>query len=252
MECGMDDIELLGRYAQEQDQQAFSTLVQRHEGWVCAAARRQVRDEHAAQDVAQAVFVMLARRAGKLMGYGYLGGWLFRAMSYCVGEVERERVRRKRREAEAARMRSEVTSMEADWEQIAPELEAAVGKLGKKDQEAILLRFYERKSLAEVGESLGLSEKAAQKRVERAVGKLREKLSGKGVEVEAGSLGAMVLAHAVEGGAAGLVEKVMAGIGGGGGNGTAGLIAKGAMKMMVWTKVKVEMAARKERRVESG
>ena len=64
----MDDIELLGRYAQEQDQQAFSTLVERHEAWVYAAARRQVRDEHAAQDVAQAVFAMLARRAGSSRG----------------------------------------------------------------------------------------------------------------------------------------------------------------------------------------
>ncbi len=62
----------------------------------------------------------------------------------------------------------------------------------------------------------------------------------------------MVLAHAVEGvggmggGAAGLVEKVMAGIGGGISNGTAGLIAKGAEKMMVMAKVKA--AARKESR----
>ena len=89
---------------------------------------------------------------------------------------------------------------------------------------------------------MGLSEEAAKKRVQRAVGKLREKLSGKGVEVATGSLGAMVLAHAVEGmegGTAGLVERVMAGIGGGVGNGTAGLIAKGAEKMMVWAKVKV-------------
>ena len=243
----MDDIELLGRYAQEQDQQAFSTLVERHEAWVYAAARRQVRDEHAAEDVAQAVFAMLARRAGKLKGYLYLSGWLFRALSYCVGEVERERLRRKRREAEAARLRGEVTNMEADWEQIAPELDAAVGTLGKKDRDAVVLRFCEQRPLAEVGLCLGISEKAAQKRVERAVGKLREKLAGKGVEVEAGSLGAMVLAHAVEGGmeggAAGLVEKVMAGIGDGGGNGTAELIAKGAMKMMVMAKVKVVAVA---------
>ena len=239
----MDDIELLGRYAQRQDQQAFSTLIERHEAWVYAAARRRVRDEHAAEDVAQAVFAMLARRAGKLKGYGYLSGWLFRALSYCTEHVQREKLRRSRREAEAARMRSEVTSMEADWEEIAPELEAAVGKLGKADRDAVLLRFYEQRPLAEVGRCLGISEKAAQKRVERAVGRLREKLAGKGVEVEAGSLGAIVLAHAAGGGgggAAGLVEKVMAGIGGGGaGSGTAGLIAKGAEKMMVWAKVKV-------------
>ena len=103
---------------------------------------------------------------------------------------------------------------------MSPELERAVDQLGERDRQSVLLRFYRQMSFAEVGRCLGISEKAAQKRVERAVGKLREKLAGKGVAVEAGSLGAMVLAHAVEGGmeggAAGLVEKVMAGIGGGG------------------------------------
>ena len=77
-------------------------------------------------------------------------------------------------------MRSEVTSMEADWEQIAPELEAAVGKLGKADRDVVLLRFYEQRPLAEVGQCLGISEKAAQKRVERAVGKLRRSYPGRG------------------------------------------------------------------------
>ena len=235
----MDDDELLGRYAQEQDQQAFSTLVDRHGAWVYAAARRQVRDEHAAEDVAQAVFAMLARRAGKLKGYGHLGGWLFRAMSNCVVHVQRERGRRSRREAEAARMRSEVTSMDAGWEEIAPELEAAVGKLGRADRDAVLLRFYERKSLAEVGISLGLSEEAARKRVERAVGMLRGMLEKKGVTGTTAGLSAVLVANVVGQMPERLLQKVMAGIGGGAGNGTAGLIAKGAEKMMVMAKVKV-------------
>ena len=239
----MDDRELLSAYVDGRDEEAFAQLVRLHGDWVQAAARRQLRDRHLAEDTAQAVFMMLARRAGKLKRYAYLGGWLYRAMEYCVRETQRHRSEEHWREQEVAKMRHEEIRQEANWEEIAPVLEAAVGKLGKKDREVVLLRFYQRKPLAEVGECLGISEKAAQKRVERAVGKLREKLADSGVAVEAGSLGAMVLAHAVEGGmeggTAGLVEKVMAGIGGGGGNGTAGLIAKGAEKMMVWAKVKV-------------
>ena len=240
----MDDQELLGAYVDGRDEGAFAQLVRLHGEWVQAAAQRQLRDRHLAEDAAQAVFLLLVRRAKGLRGRSELGGWLFQAVRYCVRETKRHRSAEQRREQEVAKMRHEEIRQEADWEEISPLLDDAVGKLGKADREVVLLRFYQQKAMAEVGEALGLSEEAAKKRVQRAVGKLREKLSGKGVAVEAGSLGAMVLAHAagggMEGGAAGLVEKVMAGIGGGGGgNGTAGLIAKGAEKMMVWTKVKV-------------
>ena len=241
----MEENELLNRYGREGDEAAFAELVRRNGEWVYCAARRELADEHLAEDVSQAVFALLAKRAKRLAGHPKLGGWLFGALRYCAREAKRQGLRQKRREQEVARMRPEEVEQASEWEQIAPVLEASVAALGKADREVVLLRFYQQKAMAEVGEALGLSEEAAKKRVQRAVGKLREKLSGKGVEMEAGSLGAMVLAHAagggggMEGGAAGLVEKVMAGIGGGGGNGTAGLIAKGAEKMMVWAQVKV-------------
>ena len=239
----MTDLELLKEYGEGQSQQAFAELVGRHLEWVYGAAVRRVRDRELAEDVAQGVFIALARRARSLGREQALSPWLLRVTRCAAISALRAASRRQRHEQKAAAMRPESilnADSDAQWEEVAPLLDDQVLHLGKKDQEAILLRFYERKSLAEVGEAMGIGEEAARKRVERAVGKLREKLSGKGVEVEAGSLGAMVLAHAAEGGgAAGLAEKVMAGIGGGAGNGTAGLIAKGAEKMMVWAKVKV-------------
>ena len=142
-------------------------------------------------------------------------------------------------------MRRESTTRDSEtqWEEVAPLLDDHVLRLGKKDQEAILLRFYERKSLAEMGEAMGLSEKAAQKRVQRAVGKLRWMLGKKGVKGTAEGLSAVLVGNVVGKMPEGLLQKVMAGIGGGGaGNGTAEVIAKGALKMMVLAKVKVAAA----------
>ena len=221
----------------------IEALVRTHAEWVHACANRRVGNEAMAEDVTQAVFILFWRKRDRLGEEVKVTGWLHRAVRCCAAHALRVKRIRERHEREAAmaglRDRS---SGKATWSEVSPELEEAVDRLGGRDRSAVLLRFYRGLSLKEVGVAMGIEEEAAKKRVQRAVGKLREKLSGKGVEVEAGSLGAMVLAHAVEGmegGAAGLVEKVMAGIGGGGGNGTAGLIAKGAEKMMVMAKVKV-------------
>ncbi len=221
----------------------IETVVRSHAGWVHACASRRVGNEAMAEDVTQAVFILLWQKRSRLGKEVTVTGWLYRAVRYCAARALRVKRIRERHEREAAMAGLRDRSCgEATWGEVSPELERAVDRLSERDRAAVLLRFYRHMSFAEVGCCLGISEDAAQKRVERAVGKLREKLAGKGVEVEAGSLGAMVLAHAVEGmegGVAGLVEKVMAGIGGGGGNGTAGMIAQGAAKMMVLAKVKV-------------
>ncbi len=224
----------------------IETVVRTHAEWVHACANRRVGNEAMAEDVTQAVFILFWRRRRRLGKELKVTGWLYRAVRYCAADALRDKRIRERHEREAAMAGlRDRGSGAATWNEVSPELEQAVDRLGEADRAAVLLRFYRQMSFAQVGQSLGIGEEAARKRVERAVGKLREKLSGTGVEVEAGSLGAMVLAHAagggggMEGGAAGLVEKVMAGIGDGGGNGTAGLIAKGAEKMMVMAKVKV-------------
>ena len=228
-----------------ENREAVERVVQEHGRWVLGAARRRVGDAELAEDVAQGVFLLYWRKGAVvegMSGEGKLAGWLYRAVRYCSANAMRLKRIRQRHERVAAMERKQ-TERTAGWMEVEGELEGAMDGLSEKDRQAVVLRFYRGLSLKQVGVAMGMEEEAARKRVERAVGKLRERLAGKGVVVEAGSLGAMVLAHAVEcgmeGGSAGLVEKVMAGIGGGGGNGTAGLIAKGAEKMMVWAKVKV-------------
>ncbi|GEM_PF-6803908 len=232
----MDEQDLLKAYAERADEGAFCELVRRHGDWVYSAARRQLGDVHLAEDVTQAVFLMLARKARSLVGYGYSGGWLLHAARYCAKEAKRDRARVARREKEAASMRKEAVE-EAGWEEIAPELDAAVGKLGKADREAVLLRFYEERPLVEVGRALGISEEAARKRVDRAVEKLRGLLAKKGITGTTAGLSAVLVGNVVERMPEGLAEGIMKAIGGG--NPVASGIAKGAMKMMVFAKAKV-------------
>ena len=100
----------------------------------------------------------------------------------------------------------------AGWSEVETELEGAVDRLSEQDRRAVVLRFYRSLSLKEVGAAMGIGEEAARKRVERAVGRLREKLVARGVEVEAGALGAMVLAHTgreLEGAVVGAMEEAL-------------------------------------------
>ena len=238
----MTDLELLKQYGEEQSQQAFAELVGRHLEWVYGAAVRRVHDRELAEDVAQGVFIALSRRAKSLGGEQALSPWLLRVVRCAAINALRGQRRRQRHEQKAAAMRPESifnAGSEAQWEEVAPLLDDQVLRLGKKDQKAILLRFYERKSLADVGEAMGLSEKAAQKRVERAVGKLRGILEKKGVRGTMAGLSAVLVGNVVGQMPAGLAEKIVLAVGSGGGNSVAAGIAKGAMKMMTYAKVKV-------------
>src|SRR6266446_1604840 len=172
----MDDWELLQTYAKHRSEAAFTELVQRHLNWVYSAALRQVGDPHLAKDVAQSVFILLARKGGRLRSGTILAGWLFRTTRFVAARAIRAEQRRKVREGVASAMMP-TTNLPDDneilWNQLAPHLDQAVAALSKTDRTAILLRFYEKKPLREVAQQLGLSEDAAKKRVSRAIDKLR-------------------------------------------------------------------------------
>jgi RNA polymerase sigma factor (sigma-70 family) len=179
----MSDWELLQAYAKNRSETAFAELVRRHLNWVYSAALRQVRDSHLAEDVTQAVFVLLARKAGSLRPATILSGWLFRTTRFVSSRALRTEYRRKAREQTAVTMSSTTSSADNEilWNQLTPHLDQAVAALSQADRTAILLRFYEKKPLREVGERLGLSEEAAKKRVSRAIEKLRDLIARRGV-----------------------------------------------------------------------
>ncbi|HXR10019.1 MAG TPA: sigma-70 family RNA polymerase sigma factor, partial [Candidatus Acidoferrales bacterium] len=190
------DSSLLQEFAAHRSQEAFTELVARHSDWVYSAAERMVRDPHLAEDVAQAVFLVLAGKAAKLSDVP-LHRWLFKVTRYASANAIRARIRRDKYERLAAMSSSEILQGDPDeaWREIAPILDDSISRLRSRDRDALLLRFYQQKKLAEVAAALGVSEGAAKIRIARAIEKLRAVLRRRGIAVPTDALGAALLAH---------------------------------------------------------
>jgi RNA polymerase sigma factor (sigma-70 family) len=208
---GLSDQQLLRDYTGDRSEAAFAELVRRHVDLVYSAAVRMVRDAHLAEDVTQSAFVALAQNAGQLTDRAVLSGWLHRTAQNIAAQTVRTEVRRRAREQEAAAMNESLsTESDAPWEQIAPHLDAALGELSEPDRDALMLRYFERKSAREMAQALGISDEAAQKRVNRAVDRLREFIAKRGVTVGASGLAVVITANAVQAAPAGLAVTISA------------------------------------------
>lgn len=193
-----EDLELLRRYADHQSEDAFAELVRRHVDFVYSVALRHVAgDAHLAADVAQIVFTALARKAATLTGRPVLAGWLYRTTQFAAIDVVRTEARRRAREQEAQTMHelSSNDSADGEWEKLRPLLDRAIGELGDADRDAVVLRFFNGCSFAEIGARLRLTENAARMRVQRALDKLHAGLSRHGCTSTAAAL-AVALANA--------------------------------------------------------
>jgi RNA polymerase sigma factor (sigma-70 family) len=203
------DSQLLRAYAQSRSEAAFGELVRRQVDFVYSAALRMVCDPHLAEDVTQGVFIALAKNAKGLVDRPVLSGWLHRTAQNIAAKTVRSSERRRAREQEAAAM-SELLSAESDipWEHIAPHLDAALGELSEPDRDVLLLRYFERRSAREIGATLGISDEAAQKRVNRAVERLRDVFAKRGVTIGASGLVILISANAVQSAPVGLALAI--------------------------------------------
>jgi RNA polymerase sigma factor (sigma-70 family) len=235
-----DDLTLLREFAQSKSESAFATLAERHVNLVYSVALRQGHDPHLAEDITQAVFIILARKAGSLGGKIVLSGWLCRVARYAGARALRTQSRRQRREQEAYMQSTLNEPPPEHWRQIAPLLDNALEKLGRTDHDALVLRYFESKNFAEVGAALGTSEDAAKMRVSRALEKLRKFFLKHGVDSTASAIASQLSANVIRAAPVGLAKTIsVVAVGKGAAASTSTLtLIKGALKIMAWTKAK--------------
>jgi len=203
------DLDLLARYARHHAEDAFAEIVRRHLDLVHSAALRQVRSPQLAEEVAQSAFLKLARHARQLAPGTIVSAWLYQVTRREAIDVVRREARRHLREQIATEMNA-INATAADWTGIEPLLDEAMHDLDETDRAAVLLRYFEEKSLREVGQALGASENAAQKRLTRAVERLREFFGKRGVTVGARGLVVAISANAVQAAPVGLAVTISA------------------------------------------
>jgi RNA polymerase sigma factor (sigma-70 family) len=207
-----DDAQLLREYSERQCPAAFAALVERHLNLVYSAALRQVAgDAHRAEDVAQLVFCELARKARRLVNRSSLAGWLYTTARHVAARNQRAEQRRIAREHSAHSMIHDPMqeSGGSGWEELRPVLDEALERLTESDREAVILRFLQNRSFAEVGAVLGVKENAARMRVERAMDRLRQHLTRRGIVSTAVGLGQTLSSHAVVAAPSGLAETLI-------------------------------------------
>ncbi len=234
-----DDMTLVREFAANQSEPAFAALVERHIALVHSAALRQVGDAHLAEEITQAVFIILARKAAALGPKTVLSAWLYRTTRYAAADALRARRRRQAREQEA-HMQSILNQPDTEaWAQLAPLLDDALAELGETDRTALVLRFFENKTAREIAGALRMEEAAAQKRVARALEKLRAIFVKRGVTLTATVIAGAVAANSVQAAPAGLAVKVSVMAAKGAAVTTSiTTIVKGTMKTMIWLKLK--------------
>ncbi len=238
----LSDTELLRQYAEQHSEAAFETLVARHVNLVYSAAYRKTGNCHTAEEITQAVFIILAKKACSLRRETILPGWLYQAARLTASNFLRHEIRRARREQEAS-MPSLSPEPEI-WPQIVPLLEDAMGRLNEKERNAIILRFFEGKSFQEIGASLGASENAAKKRVAYSLEKLRVFFAKRGVNSTTAIIAGAISGNSIQTAPVGLAKTIsVVALAKGAAASTSTLIlVKGALKIMAWTKAKTAIA----------
>jgi RNA polymerase sigma factor (sigma-70 family) len=242
-----EDMELVRDYARRGSEEAFATLVSRHVNLVYSVALHQLRDAHLAEEVTQAAFIILARKAGSLGAKTILPAWLCRTAQYAAADALRSQRRRQNREQEA-HMQSTLNQTEADpdsWREIAPLLNVAMSGLSEKYHSAVVLRYLEGKDWKQVGAELGVDERTAQSRARRAVEKLRKFFAKRGIVLSSAIIAGAISTHAVQAAptAVGKSVTVLASAKGAAVSASTLTLIKGVLKVMAWSKTKSTVIA---------
>ena len=210
------DAQLLREYAEHGTETAFAEIVTRHTNLVYSAALRQVDSPDVAAEVAQSVFIGLTQGAralsSRLAAEASLAGWLCRSARNISLNLRRDEFRRHSRERQAMENLTPISDTTPDWERLRPVLDEAMSELSEADYDALVMRFFQNQDLRSVGAALGVSDDTAQKRVSRALDKLRQYLSRRGITTTAAALSIVLSTNAVQTAPAGLAVTISAAV----------------------------------------
>jgi RNA polymerase sigma factor (sigma-70 family) len=238
MTCAPD---ALTAYVTDRSHDAFAQIVRDFGGMVHAAARRQVGDAHLAEDVTQAVFILLARRAHTIRSSQQIPGWLIKTTYFVSRDALKQKWRREKHEKKAATMtpaQMTVDSHSEQIEQIQKFLDAALARLRGRDRDLIVSRFLRGQSLVELSTAMNASEGSIRKRLERALAKLREHLSRNGVHAAPPTLAAAFAASKGEAIPAAMAHYIVSAATGAAGSAPgAAILAKHALQHFFRTKL---------------
>ena len=237
----VNDMDLLRDYAGRNSEPAFAELVHRHVNWVYSVALRYVGNSQDAQDVTQAVFIILAKKVAGLRQRATIIGWLYETTRFTCVRFLRTKARLRAREQEAY-VQSTLNDSDTDsvWRQLAPLLEEAMTRLNEKERALLALRFFENKSSTEAAGLLGIQEWAARKRVARALEKLQKYFLKHGITSTTEVIAGAISTHSVQAAPVALAKSVISvalAKGAAASSSTLTLI-QGALKIMAWTKAK--------------
>ena len=252
----LDDTELLSRYCEERSQEAFAELVRRHIDTVFAAAIRQVRDPAMAEDVVQATFIILARKASTLRSGTVLPAWLLKTVHFVAADALKARSRRRHHEQLAGQERYHAMERIADelhcngpsgpghpLAQVPQEFQDTIDKslaaLGRSSREILVLRFFQDRSFTELARQLGIDEQTARKRVSRAMQRLRDALERSGTRVGADNLGVMLSAVSFLHAPSGLEASTINAVASGSHLGPGAVLARSAIRHMAVLKARL-------------
>ncbi len=242
----MTDMELVDNYHRQLSEEAFAALVQRHVNLVFSVALRHVGVPAHAEEITQAVFIILARKAAGLRPDTVLEGWLYATTRLTSLSFLRGERRRQFREQEAYMQSTLQESKDnSAWDQLSPLLDEAMSRLGKKDRDAVILRFFKDKNLREVAAALKVTEAAAQSRVHRALEKLQYYFNKRGVSSTAAIIAQELSANSSHAAPIGLAKTAtaLALAKGPAASASTLTLIKGALKIMAWAKAKTVIVA---------
>jgi RNA polymerase sigma factor (sigma-70 family) len=234
------DMDLVREFVAGNSDSAFATLVKRHINLVYSVALRRLGDRQHAEDVTQAVFLILASKAGSLRPGTVLSGWLYQTARLTAINFQRAARRRQCREQEAQMQFMQDSQPDVSWQQLAPLLEEALARLGEQERDAVVLRFFDNRTVGEVAAALNLKESAAQMRVSRATEKMRKFFVRRGIPISTAVLMAAIGTNAVQAAPAALSSTVVGTVAVKGAIVGAPTLAltKSTLKLMAWAKLK--------------